>query len=189
MSRIIWFFSRTTCRSCRRPPPSCGTGAAGFPPGRATRESSKTRRLIPSAQRPKTFLPAQTWLRVTGDAGRAAGLLEGECARGCYLVCPQGSEAQVLEMYCESLQLLNFNGQFPLRPWRSHPFTTFLQAEDNVADFQWRACQAGHARAPAGPATRNWTHSVALASVCRPNSLVKVLARRRAKASPTPPST
>jgi len=40
----------------------------------------------------KSFLPAQTWKRLTGDAGRAAGLLESECVRGCYLVCPPGSE-------------------------------------------------------------------------------------------------
>jgi hypothetical protein len=87
-------------------------------------------------------LPAQTWLRVTGDAGRAAGLLGDDCIRGCYLVCPTGGATQVLEMFCETLQLLNPNGQYALRPWR-HPFTTLLQAEDNPADFQWRACQEG----------------------------------------------
>lgn len=90
----------------------------------------------------KPCLPAQTWLRVTGDAGRAAGLLESECVRGCYLVCPQGVEQQVLDMFGESLQLLNLNGQYALRPWR-HSFTTFLQAEENPGDFQWRACQEG----------------------------------------------
>jgi hypothetical protein len=88
----------------------------------------------------KSFLPAQTWARMTGDGGRAAGLLESECVRGCYLVCPPGSEEQVLEMYCETLALLNPDGRFPLRPWR-HGFTTFLQAEDNPNDFQWRGCQ------------------------------------------------
>jgi hypothetical protein len=87
-------------------------------------------------------LPAQTWMQVTGDAGRAAGLLESDCIRGCYLVCPTGGEGQVLDMFCETLQLLNLNGQYSLRPW-CHPFTTFLQAEDNAADFQWRACQEG----------------------------------------------
>ena len=88
----------------------------------------------------KTFLPAQTWKLLTGDAGRAAGLLESECVRGCYLVCPPGSEEQVLELYCETLELLNPEGRFPLRPWR-YGFTTFLQAEDNPNDFQWRGCQ------------------------------------------------
>jgi len=88
----------------------------------------------------KSFLPAQTWKRLTGDAGRAAGLLESECVRGCYLVCPPGSEEQVLELYCETLELLNPECRFPLRPWR-YGFTTFLQAEDNPNDFQWRGCQ------------------------------------------------
>jgi hypothetical protein len=133
----------------------------------------------------KPFLPAQTWLRVAGDAGRAAGLLEGECARGCYLVCPPGSEQQVLDMFCETLQLLNLNGQYPLRPWR-HPFTTFLQAEDNAADFHWRACQEGtpaHQQAVQGSAPL-----VALRSVRVPNnSLVKV-AREGPKPSAPPPA-
>jgi hypothetical protein len=88
----------------------------------------------------KSFLPAQTWKRVAGDGGKAAGLLQSECVQGCYLICPPGGEEQLLDMYCETLQLLNFNGQFPLRPWR-HTFTTFLQAEDNPNDFQWRGCQ------------------------------------------------
>jgi hypothetical protein len=88
----------------------------------------------------KPFLPAQTWARLTGDGGRAAGLLESECLRGCYLVCPAGSEEQLLDMYCETLELLNPEGRFPLRPWR-YGFTTFLQAEDNPNDFQWRGCQ------------------------------------------------
>ncbi len=87
-------------------------------------------------------LPAQTWLRATGDAGRAAGLLESECVRGCYLVCPPGGEGQLLDMFGETLQLLDLTGQYPLRPWR-HTFTTFLQGEDNPADFQWRGCQEG----------------------------------------------
>ena len=120
----------------------------------------------------KSCLPAQTWLRVTGDAGRAAGLLESECVRGCYLVCPPESEQQVLEMFCETLQLLNLNGQFALRPWR-HPFTTFLQAEDNPADFQWRACQEG---TPAyQQAAQRTAALIPLRSVRVPaNSLVKV---------------
>jgi hypothetical protein len=88
----------------------------------------------------KSFLPAQTWARLTGDGGRAAGLLESECVRGCYLACPPGSEEEVLALFCETLELLNPEGRFPLRPWR-HGFTTFLQAEDNPNDFQWRGCQ------------------------------------------------
>jgi hypothetical protein len=133
----------------------------------------------------KAFLPAQTWARLTGDGGRAAGLLESECVRGCYLICPPGSEEQVLEMYCETLQLLNFNGQFPLRPWR-HTFTAFLQAEDNPDDFQWRACQEN---TPACKQARTRSAPLmALQSVRVPaNSLVK-LAREEAKPPPTPPA-
>ena len=133
----------------------------------------------------KSFLPAQTWLRMTGDAGRAAGLLETECIRGCYLVCPPGAEAPVLEMFCETLQLLNPNGQYPLRPWR-HPFTTFLQAEDNPADFQWRSCQQG---TPAyQQAVQRSATLLPLASVRVPgNSLVKV-AREGLKPA-APPSS
>jgi hypothetical protein len=132
----------------------------------------------------KSFLPAQTWLRVTGDAGRAAGLLESDCVRGCYLVCPPGGEQQVLEMYCESLQLLNLNGQFALRPWR-HPFTTFLQAEDNAADFHWRACQEGtpaHQQALQRAAALTPLRSVRVPN----NSLVKVA--REGQKPPVPPS-
>jgi len=131
----------------------------------------------------KSFLPAQTWLRMTGDAGRAAGLLETECIRGCYLLCPPGGEGPVLEMFCETLQLLNPNGQYPLRPWR-HPFTTFLQAEDNPADFQWRACQEG---TPAWQqAVQRSTPLLPLASVRIPgNSLVNVA--REGLKPPEPP--
>jgi hypothetical protein len=128
----------------------------------------------------KTFLPAQTWARLTGDGGRAAGLLESECVRGCYLLCPPGSEDQLLEMYCETLELLNFNGQFPLRPWR-HPFTSFLQAEDNPNDFQWRGCQE-NTPAYKQALTRS-APIIALRSVRVPgNSLVKL-----ARETPKPP--
>jgi GTPase-associated protein 1, N-terminal domain type 2 len=136
----------------------------------------------------KYFLPARTWSRLTGDGGRAAGLLEGDCARGCYIVSPPGSEEQVLEMYCETLQLLNFNGQFPLRPWR-HTFTSFLQAEDNPIDFHWRACQEN---TPAyQQAVSRSLPLMPLRSVRVPaNSLVK-LAREEPKLPPTatPPAS
>jgi hypothetical protein len=133
----------------------------------------------------KSFLPAETWKRMTGDAGRAAGLLETECIRGCYLVCPPGGEAPVLDMFCETLQLLNPNGQFPLRPWR-HPFTTFMQAEDNPADFQWRSCQEG---TPAyQQAVQRSAPLLPLAAVRVPgNSLVKV-AREGLKPAAPPAS-
>jgi hypothetical protein len=136
----------------------------------------------------KSFLPARTWAQLTGDGGRAAGLLESECVRGCYLVCPPGSEEQLLEMYCETLQLLNFNGQFPLRPWR-HTFTAFLQAEDNPNDFQWRGCQE-NTPAYEQALTRS-APLIALRAVRVPgNSLVK-LARQETNppSAPGPPAS
>jgi len=92
-------------------------------------------------QVPPASWPAKAWQRLTGDAGRAAALLEAECVRGCYLLCPAGGEEDLLELVCETLQLPNYTGKYPLRAWQ-HTFTTFLQAEDAVADFQWRGCQA-----------------------------------------------
>ncbi|MGA3181267.1 MAG: hypothetical protein ABSF38_13070 [Verrucomicrobiota bacterium] len=129
-------------------------------------------------------LPAQTWMRVTGDAGRAAGLLESECVRGFYLVCPNGGEAQVLEMFCETLQLLNPNGQSALGPWH-RPFTTFLQAEDDPADFQWRACQEG---TPAyQQAVQRSAPLLALAAVRVPDNALVQLAREGLKPTAPPP--
>jgi hypothetical protein len=128
----------------------------------------------------KNFLPARTWDQLTGDGGRAAGLLERECVQGCYLVCPPGSEEAMLQMYCETLQLLNYTGQFPLRPWR-HTFTSFLQAEDNPNDFQWRACQE-NTPAYKQALTRS-APMMALRSVRVPsNDLVK-----KAREEPAPP--
>jgi hypothetical protein len=86
--------------------------------------------------------PANAWLQMTGDAGRAAGLLDSDCLAGVYLICPAGGEQQLLSMFAETLQLLDHTGQYPLRPWR-HSFTNFMQAEDNPLDFQWRGCQEG----------------------------------------------
>jgi len=131
----------------------------------------------------KICLPAQTWLRVTGDAGKAAGLLDDEC-RGCYLVCPAGGEAPVLEMFCETLQLLNPNGQYPLRPWR-HTFTTFFQAEDNPADFQWRACQQGTPGYK--QAIQSSARILPLASVRVPGNSLVTLAREGPSASAPQP--
>ncbi len=128
----------------------------------------------------KNCLPARTWTQVTGDGGRAAGLLE---LHGTYLSCPPDSQELVLAMYCETLQLLNSNGQTPLRPWR-HTFTNFLQAEDNPNDFEWRACQEN---APAHKqAMAKSAQLIALRSIrVPPNSLVK-LAREDAKAQALP---
>src|SRR6185436_9226374 len=68
--------------------------------------------------------PASAWASATGDGGRAAGLLEGEYARGCYLLCPGGGEHQLLDLFCETLQLPNWTGKYPARAWQ-YTFTTF----------------------------------------------------------------
>ena len=87
-------------------------------------------------------LPAAGWQRVTGDAGSAAALVLRPLALGCNLLCPAGEETTLLGLFAESLQLLDPNGWRPVKLWE-HPFTTFLQAEDNPADFLWRGCVEG----------------------------------------------
>ena len=91
---------------------------------------------------PSPAWPAATWQQLTGDAGRAAGLLENDLIRGCYIVTPSGGEQTLLNLYCETLHLLNPAGRTSQRAWQ-HTFTTFLQGEDTATDFQWRGCQAG----------------------------------------------
>jgi hypothetical protein len=85
---------------------------------------------------------APTWQRVTGDAGRAAALLERPLINGCFVVGEPGGAAQLLALFAESLQLLDPVGQAPAKLWQ-HPFTTCLQAEDNPLDFCWRGCLPG----------------------------------------------
>jgi hypothetical protein len=131
----------------------------------------------------RPVFPAQAWLQMTGDAGRAAGLLDSDYVRGCCLVCPPGAEGRLLDMFAETLQLLDLTGQFPLRPWR-YSFTTFLQAEDNPLDFQWRGCQEG---TPAyAQALQHSAPMAPLRSVRVPaNSLVKIA--RDSQKPPPPP--
>ncbi|HUD83021.1 MAG TPA: hypothetical protein VMQ67_05940, partial [Candidatus Saccharimonadales bacterium] len=122
----------------------------------------------------KPTFPARAWLQMTGDAGRAAGLLDSDCLRGCYLICPPGGERQLLDMFAETLQLLDHAGQYPLRPWR-HSFTTFMQAEDNPLDFQWRGCQDG---TPAyQQAVQRSAPMLALRAVRVPNNSLAKIAR------------
>lgn len=90
----------------------------------------------------ETRLPAAAWQAVTGDAGSAAALLGQDCAAGCTLICAAGDEFRLLSLFAESLQLLDPGGRNPVRLWE-YPFTTFLQAEDNLADFRWRGCVEG----------------------------------------------
>jgi hypothetical protein len=147
--------------------------------------------LAPNAfkELPAASWPAANWLRLTGDAGRAAGLLESECVRGCFLLCPSGGEQELLDLFCETLQLPNYTGKYPLRAWQ-HTFTTFLQAEDAVADFQWRGCQAG---TPAYRQAVNRSATILqLRNLRVPNNLLVKLAREgpevpRPAAPPPPP--
>ncbi len=87
-------------------------------------------------------LPAAGWQHVTGDAGSAAAMVVRPLATGCNLLCPAGEENALLGLFAESLQLLDPDGRHPVKLWE-HPFTTFLQAEDNPADFLWRGCVEG----------------------------------------------
>ncbi|HWX21834.1 MAG TPA: hypothetical protein VN578_18180 [Candidatus Binatia bacterium] len=125
-------------------------------------------------QIPGPSWPAQAWQQLTSDAGRAAGLLESESARGCYLLCPSGGEQQLLDCFCETLQLLNPTGESGLRAWQ-YTFTTFLQGEDAIADFLWRGCQEN---TPASEqATRRSARLIPLASIRVPDNLLAKLAR------------
>lgn len=85
----------------------------------------------------RSFLPAQNWRSVTGDGGKAAGLLSPQYAKGCFVVMQPGQEDLLLALFAESLQLLNPTGQTATNAWR-YTFTTFAQGEDNLADFRWR---------------------------------------------------
>lgn len=133
---------------------------------------------------PGPFWPAKGWLQSTGDAGRAAGLLEGEYARGCYLLSPAAGEQTLLELFCETLQLPNYTGKYPLRPWQ-YTFTTFLQGEDAPTDFQWRGCREN---TPAWEqALRGSAPLIQLQAVRVPKNPLAKIAREGLK-PPTPPS-
>jgi hypothetical protein len=135
---------------------------------------------------PAPAWPANAWQKITGDAGRAAGLLEGEYARGCFLLCRSGGEPELLELFCETLQLPNWTGKYPLRTWQ-YSFTTFLQGQDAYADFQWRGCQEG---TPAwDQAMRRAVPLVKLEAIRIPNNPLAKFAREGPKpAIPSVPS-
>ncbi|HXP59325.1 MAG TPA: hypothetical protein VN829_02485, partial [Dongiaceae bacterium] len=134
---------------------------------------------------PAPAWPAKAWERLTGDGGRAAALLESECVRGCYLLCPAGGEEDLLELFCETLQLPNFTGKYPQRAWQ-HTFTTFLQAEDALGDFEWRGCQPD---TPAHQqAVRRSAPLLQLRTLRVPSNPLAKLAREGPKiTSPNPP--
>lgn len=82
-------------------------------------------------------LPAESWSRLTGDAGRAAALLTRPAANGCQLACEAGHESEWLALFAESLQLLDPEKKSPAQRW-TFPFTTHLQEQDQPNDFRWR---------------------------------------------------
>jgi hypothetical protein len=133
---------------------------------------------------PRPSWPARIWQRTTGDAGRAAALLEGECARGCYLLCRTGGEQELLELFDETLQLPNWTGKYPARAWQ-YTFTTFLQAQDAAADFLWRGCQQ---HTPGWEqAMRFGARMIELKTIAVPNNPLAKLAREGPKIpSPSP---
>jgi len=134
---------------------------------------------------PAPVWPAQAWRQLTGDAGRAAGLLESEYSRGCYLLCDPGGERQLLELFRETLQLLNPNGGDSARDWE-HTFTTHLQAEDAPADFQWRGCRRD---SPAwDQAVRHSVNIIRVQTIRAPNNSRAKLARE-GPAPPAPPAS
>ena len=83
------------------------------------------------------MLPAESWSRLTGDAGRAAALLTRPAANGCQLACEPGQESEWLALFAESLQLLDPEKKSPAQRW-TFPFTTHLQEQDQPNDFRWR---------------------------------------------------
>jgi len=133
---------------------------------------------------PAPVWPAEAWRQLTGDAGRAAGLLEPEYSRGCYLLAPPGGDNVLLNLFYETQQLLDPSRKFPQRAWQN-TFTTFLQGEDVVSDFQWRGCQE---KTPAyEQAIRRSATVVPIQSVRVPNNALAKLARegRKLPVAPT----
>jgi hypothetical protein len=89
------------------------------------------------------FIPAIHWRQITGDATNGYGLLEAR-ARVSFHVDALADE-QILALFAESLEMLELRD--PRRDFRAsawqYTFTTFMQEQDNPADFRWRCLQAG----------------------------------------------
>jgi GTPase-associated protein 1, N-terminal domain type 2 len=81
-------------------------------------------------------LPAATWQKLTGDAGRAALLVDSARAALRVLRCAPGREDDVLALVRESSALVE-----PAEAWRAE-FTTCLQPTDNPAAFKWIGLRA-----------------------------------------------
>jgi hypothetical protein len=95
----------------------------------------------------------------------------------------EGYEKQALELFDESLQLLDPSGHSPAQSWRV-TFTSFVQAGDNPADFTWRGCRA---EAPAGQtARRTGAEILNFARLPVPAGELAALARSGRRPTPAP---
>ena len=112
-----------------------------------------------------TPLAIRAWRQWTGDAGCAALLLEKPYSQGCHLLLPSGGETQALDLFGESLQLLDPEGRSLARKWQ-FTFTTCLQEGDSANDFLWRACLEGTPGAKA--VLRSSSSSLLAPSTIRP---------------------
>jgi len=92
-------------------------------------------------------LPAAAWNQWTGDAGRAASLLERPTSGFWSLLVRPDLFPNLLQLFAESLQLLDPDHRHPERCW-DIPFTTCAQSNDAPGDFRWRAWPAPQAAAP-----------------------------------------
>jgi hypothetical protein len=119
--------------------------------------------------------PATRWQQLTGDAGRAAALVDPGGEYGAYLDLEPGCEFELLDLFGESLGLLLADGRKPAALWEM-TFTTFLQGEDNPADFRWRGGWTGTALSEA--ATRAGRAPCPPGQLPVPNTAAAALARQ-----------
>ena len=87
-----------------------------------------------------TYLPAKHWLRETGDAGRAAGLLGLNTG---VFTAHDFKPKLILNLLSESLELLQLVGpNWRFLAWQ-RTFSVGCQPQDNPADFSWRFLTSG----------------------------------------------
>ncbi len=136
-------------------------------------------------------LPAASWARLTGDAGRAAALVDLPAPGGMALLVTPPQEPELLDLFAESLQLLDPEHRSPSRRW-DLSFTTHLQNRDNPQDFHWRALPSESAVRPS-PRSQPNTTWLSLADLPIPETPRAALARlgsrdpRNEAPAPTPP--
>jgi hypothetical protein len=120
-------------------------------------------------------LPATSWARLTGDAGRAAALVDLSAPGGIPLLVAPEHEPELLDLFAESLQLLDPDHRSPGRRWE-FSFTTHLQNRDNPQDFHWRAFPSESAVRPS-PGSLSKGTWLSLAELSIPQTPRTALAR------------